>query len=461
MKQQHFVLLGFIVVGVAVFWMLTAREAHVAAPAANPTAVAGNAAEAAAAPAVSAAPSSAAPSSAASVAPTPMPPAQAVAEAGAAVAAAAEAEAPIGAGEFGLFFTSNTMGELIDCGCRQNPLGGLARRVRWIRERAARYPAKLVVDTGGTLVADAAAVTETPEQLEARAEIYLAALEANAAAGLNVGAQELTLPPAKLQALATKHKVALLSANLRRGDAPAFQESLLLDVAGTKVGVFGLVTAKVPAADKWVAGQGLRIDDPVAAAARVAKELKAKGAKLIVAAAQLRQDEIDDIGEKVPDVDLILGSWEMDLTQRPNFLGRGFHLDAYNKGKWIGEVRVRPGVGDRWYVPDLRDKLSYEQGSLQRQIAYYTEQFAKDDAPGATKAMSDTERKFAEERMVMLRAKLGRVNLELQGGIDQPNGGAALLPELTAVKVELPEDEAIAALVAAHHKIWPPPANQH
>jgi 2',3'-cyclic-nucleotide 2'-phosphodiesterase (5'-nucleotidase family) len=460
MNKNHLPLLGIVAVAAAVFGVLIANDRSPApAPAAPPAA----AVAAGAAPAAGAAAAAGAAPAAGAAAPAAAPAPAAAAAAPAAPAAAAADDGPaVQAGEVGLFFTSNAMGELIDCGCRQNPLGGLARRVRWINERKARYGGAVVVDTGGMLVADAAAYGEDAEQLQARADLYLAALAASGAAGVNIGAQELALPVEQWTALARKHGVALLSANLQRKGAPVFSAHRVVQIGGLKVGLFGLITQKVPAADKLVAGQGLTVTDPVAAAKAAVKACKAEGAQVIVALGQLRQDEIDDIGEKVPEVDFVLGSYEMDLTQRPVSLGRGLHLDPYNKGKWIGEVRLRPGKsGDRWYAPDLRDKLSYEQGSLQRQIAYYVEQFAKEDAPGATKTMNERERGFAEDRLKSLRIKLQRVNLELKGEIDPPEQANAALVEMHAVKVELPEDDAIRGLVQAHHKKWPPPAQTH
>ncbi len=457
MQKQYLPLLGVLVGGALVFAVLMSLEGpSVPAPIADqPTGVAEPAAAVPTAPKAAAeVVSTAAPVVAAAVAPVGSPPA--------AIPAANTAQQK---GEIGLFFTSNTLGELIDCGCRQNPLGGLARRVQWINDRRAKFDAALVVDTGGMLVADPVGWSEDATQLEARAELYFAAFEANAAAGVNVGAHELALPAKTLQAIAKRHNVALLSANLRAGDAPAFTESRIVTLAGQKFGLFGLVTADIPNADKLLKAHGLHVEAPLAAAKRVAAELRKQGATMVIALGQLRQEEIDDLGEKVPDVDLVLGSWEMDLTQRPISLGRGFHLDPYNKGKWIGEVRVRPAMAaattTQWYAPDLRDKLSYEQGSLQRQIAYYIEQFAKEDAAGATKTMTADERKFATERQVMLRAKLARVNLELKGDIDPPNGAGALLVQMTAVRVELPEDLGVKALVDKHHARWPPPAVQH
>lgn len=464
MKKDHLPLLGIVAAAAAVFGFLTWRDnqARTEPPAA--------AAAAAAAPAAAADPATAAAPAAAPAAPAPAP---APAPAAPAAAPAAAPLAPAGgasvdegpavqAGEVGLFFTSNTMGELIDCGCKQNPLGGLARRVKWINDRKARYAGAVVVDTGGMLVADAGAFGEDATQLAARADIYFAALKQSGAAGANVGAQELALPPAELKQIAAKHGIALLSANLTAGGKPAFEAQRVVEAAGLKVGLLGLVTKEFPGADKLVAGQGLAVQDPVAAAKTAVAALKQQGAQVIIALGQLRQDEIDDIGEKVPEIDFVLGSYEMDLTQRPVSLGRGFHVDPYNKGKWIGEARLRRGKsGDRWYAPDLRDKLSYEQGSLQRQIEYYVKQFATEDAPGATKTMSERERQFAEDRLKMLRIKLQRVNLELKGEIDPPEQANAVLLQMHAVKVELPEDPTIKALVDAHHQKWPPPAVRH
>lgn len=366
--------------------------------------------------------------------------------------------------EIGLFVTSNGLGEVVDCGCRQKPLGGLARRALWLTERASKYKATLAVDSGGLLVADPAAVVEPAKELESRTRAIFRALTHMGYAAVNVGPHEVAVGLPNLRRLATEHKVPLVSSNILDAATgkPAFKAQVVTTVGGVKVGIMGLTTANPPAREALFAKQGLKIGAPIAAARAAATALRGQGCQLIIALSELDRGEIDGLGEKVPEIDLVVGSKEMELTMRPEFLGRGYYVDPYNKGKWVGEIKVRPGKDvARWLVSDLREKLEIERVRLEREIGYYGKKFKEEDAPGATKTMDERARKFAEERYAGAMARLQRVRLEMGGEIDATAGSSTLQLKMVPMNAdELADDPTVFTMIEEHTRVYPPPKHR-
>ncbi len=445
MKPEIKALLVFLAVGAAVAWFLFASDGS-GPPKPTVDVPAATAGAPASAPVVVASPN---PSSTAS--------AGAAGAAGAPGAAERE-EAPAAPDEVSLYFTANGMGEIEDCGCQARPLGGIAKRAQFITDRAKRYAASLAVDAGGSLAADAEIVIETPDELADRSDAIFASMAQMGYVALNVGARDLTVGVDVLKAKAKAHGIALVSANLvdAKTRKPAFEPWIVRPLGKIKVGIFGLVTSSPVARKARFDDQGLAIEAMIPAARAAVAALRSEGADVIIVLSQLARKEIDALGDEVPQIDLVLGSTDMELTQRLERLGRGFHADPYNKGKWIGELRLRVGKNaDRWFANAFRSKVDIELVSLERQAGWYTKKFAEEDAPGATKTMDERERKFAEERFVNVRAKLQRVRMEREGEIDATADSSVLDLELFPLGEEVTEDPAVRKILDAHEHRFP------
>jgi|GEM_PF-2165088 len=367
--------------------------------------------------------------------------------------------------EYALFFTANGLAETDDCGCKARPLGGVARRAKWIADRVKekRFKAWIAADGGGLMTKDPPDAIPPAAELKSLAAAMFKSFLKMRYVAMNVGIQDLAMGHAELKAAAAEHKFPLVSANIvDSAGKPVFEPHVVVPLGKIKVGFFGLLAAK-PGRDELVSGKGLKILPPVEAAAAQVKALRAKGCQLIVALAQLTDDEKDAIGEQVSGVDLVLGSLKQDLTHtRPESMGRGFFADPYHKGKWLGEFIIRPGADQsRWYAVGLADKLRTDQVSLERQIAYYVKEFRDEDArkaKGEPAKMTDRERKFTEERFAGVRAKLARVKLELQDPLDVPKGGSTLQMNMVPMRAdELAEDPAVLKIIDEHKKVYPPP----
>lgn len=133
-----------------------------------------------------------------------------------------------------------------------------------------------------------------------------------------LGNHEYDIGEAALKELAAGLKTPVLAANLYLGgknERPAYVRPFIVKKLGkVKVGVFGLLTTRMPglAFEKNIAG--LRFADEVETAKEMVKALKAQGADVIIALTHLGlEDSGRHIGDKtlaskVPGIDLIVGA---------------------------------------------------------------------------------------------------------------------------------------------------------
>lgn len=366
--------------------------------------------------------------------------------------AAAKVKAGAAKAGFNVFFAGNAMGELIDCGCRANPLGGLARRVRWTKE----HNVGAHLDAGGSLVADPSNPGADAALTRERADIYLRALAQAPQRALNVAPAELAIGPKLLQELAKSRGVPLLASNTSRedGQPTGFERVLVREMGGLKVALLGLSSNRRRIKGLY-SKNGLKLRDPVMAARELARGVRPQ-VDLIIALSWLTIEEIDDVADAVPEIDFLIGCRDTDLLQRAEFMGRGYRLDSYHKGKWLGRLTLRAGEvpGDkRWYDPKLMDLIDGRIGSLGRQIDYYAKKHKEEDAAGGPKDADN--RRFERERAVGLRAILMRTQQERKRLTTAPAGANTFEVKLEPVRTSLPEDEQVVQWVEAFKKRFP------
>ena len=134
-------------------------------------------------------------------------------------------------------------------------------------------------------------------------------VEAMAAAGYMLGVlgnHELNLPLARLKELIARTSFPLLCANaiVKATGQPLVPPSLVREVGPLRVGVFGLLTHD--AADYPAARDGLTVEDEIVAARRSARELRTR-ADVVVAVSHAGKAMDEKIAAAVPEIDVIVG----------------------------------------------------------------------------------------------------------------------------------------------------------
>jgi 2',3'-cyclic-nucleotide 2'-phosphodiesterase (5'-nucleotidase family) len=155
-----------------------------------------------------------------------------------------------------LLFTGDNRGEIAPCGCKQEPLGGLARRKTVLDAERARGLPLVLMDAGNALFREP---TRQAEPLvQQKAELVLEQMEAQGTVAMAVGERDLSQGLAYLQKATRgpKKKMKLLSANLvdKAGKAP-FAASMVVEAGGLKVGVVGVSPEGAPAGEPSLKGR--------------------------------------------------------------------------------------------------------------------------------------------------------------------------------------------------------------
>lgn len=295
------------------------------------------------------------------------------------------------------------------------------------------------------------------KQVAERAVVYFKSLRAMGYSALGVGTHEMLLDVKTLKKLSRKHRVALVSSSIVRSEdsQPVFNQSMVKQVGRLRICLIGLLTGSPEEYGKLFVDKGYEVLKPVPAAKRAVKALRGKRCHMIVALSQLRRDEIDSVAEKVPELDLVLGSNSQSLSNSLERVGGAYFGDCFNKGKYVGELLVSPGRDlRRFAIANLRATLENERLSLARRIRDIVSQLEESEkADGAIK-LTPESRQILQQNLVGLRAKLQRVTMDMEGA-GAGSGGASLLAlQLHPLARDTKDNPRVLKVVERYKKKW-------
>jgi 2',3'-cyclic-nucleotide 2'-phosphodiesterase (5'-nucleotidase family) len=292
-----------------------------------------------------------------------------------------------------LLFTGDNRGEIAPCGCKQGPMGGLARRKTALDAERTRGLPTVLMDAGNALFREPGR-REDPV-LRQRAELVLEQMEAQGTVAMAVGERDLSLGLSYLQKATGGRgkKMKLLSANLvdKAGKAP-FAASTVVEAGGLKVGVVGVSSEGVPAGEP-----GLKGRPPNEAALAEARKLRqTKKVDVVVVLAAIPYKEAVKLA--------LLAGDAVDFVVQSNDV----------KGMGIGEL-----VGSHTAV--------FPGGEMGKQIARLE---LSVDGPGPSVDLGSGSR--ARKQLAVVEGNLLKAHERLASAKDEPTRG-----ELTRTIVEL------------------------
>ena len=227
--------------------------------------------------------------------------------------------------------TTDVMGKTSPCGCH-TPKGGLARRAAFVDSVRKAQGDVLVLDAGGFF----------PMSMHEReaAPFMLAEMSRMGTRAAGVGQSELRFGYAFAREAAQAAGVPLLCANLMlyQGEQPAFESERVVQSSGVRVGVFGLLRE-----DAYL-GPGhdsLRVAPVLPAARGAVERLRAQGAQVVVALAQLGRAASESLAVQVPGIDLVVSGSGVPVEDRAIHAGRASILHGGAQGWSMGLAEVR------------------------------------------------------------------------------------------------------------------------
>ena len=195
--------------------------------------------------------------------------------------------------------------------------------------------------------ANPALLPPDPAEITRRAELILSALARAGLTAFTPGERDLAIGPPLLKRLLAAHRIPALAANLYDDRGRLFFDAdRVVDVAGVKIGLFGLTRALPEDAERWKAWR-LDARDPSAAARDEVVALHARGAQIVIALVHAGPyDEAKKILQAAPGIDwAVLGHSAMNF-ETPDEVGGAHTVEAMSMGKDFGRLDlhvVAPG----------------------------------------------------------------------------------------------------------------------
>jgi 2',3'-cyclic-nucleotide 2'-phosphodiesterase (5'-nucleotidase family) len=180
--------------------------------------------------------------------------------------------------------------------------GGLAPLMTLIERERARARGQALVTFGGDLI------SPSVESSLTRGSHMIALMNAIGVQAAVLGNHEFDFGPEILAERIAESGFPWLASNVRDRDGASFagtEDTRLVTLNGIKIGMFGVLSPKTSTLSK--PGPGVHFAPPEQAALRAVRDLRARGAEVVVALTHLRLDDDIALARAVPEIDLILG----------------------------------------------------------------------------------------------------------------------------------------------------------
>lgn len=192
-----------------------------------------------------------------------------------------------------------------------------------------QYGQVVLVDNGGFF----------PEQedYEDDAWFLMDAMKLLGTDAVGVSEKELRYGRSFLVVNAKRTQIPLVCANLYdKGTKKLLvQPYVIVKKGGVNVGIFGVTSDKV---DLGVSRDSLQVEDPTAAATRTVKELRAKGATVVVCLSMLGKVESEDLATAVDGIDAVIAGRNVPLLQRGRLIKQTVVCYGGEQGQYLGRT---------------------------------------------------------------------------------------------------------------------------
>ena len=275
-------------------------------------------------------------------------------------------------------------GKTSPCGCHI-PKGGFSRQASFADSIREQYGQVLWVDGGGFF-------PETSGK-EAVAVFMMQQMKALGFATSCVGPRDLSYGLSFLRENVKATGLSVISSNLylKASGKPVFPTTLIKQVGTVKVGLFSVISDK---AALGPSGDSLVVKDPTETAKAMVKELRAKGATVVVALSQLGKVESEDLVTAVDGVDAMVIGMNVPVLQKGRLVKNTVACYGGEQGQYMGRTilaldakRARasgenetfilsPEVGEN--EPVLAVVRAFEAKENERQALLQKEKIAKE-----------------------------------------------------------------------------------
>jgi hypothetical protein len=237
---------------------------------------------------------------------------------------------------FTVFALAEVRGQIGPCGCTSDPLGDLARTAKVVGDARAVGPA-IFVDAGSLLYSKSPIPPQQAVQEELKADLLATTYKTElAASAIGLGPADLANGPDKTRL--PRHAV--------NATGVASVPPAILDVAGTKVGVFGVIAKDTI--------KGVTVGDPVPAGKAAVADLKQRGAQVVIGLVQATEKKFAaQLVREIGGIDLAIAGLGAATPEPEHIeieaqkLGTSWLVVPGNRGQILSrvEITLRGGGG--------------------------------------------------------------------------------------------------------------------
>lgn len=239
-----------------------------------------------------------------------------------------------------LIYSSNTLGEVVPCGCIEaGNAGGISRRSHYINTVREEGKKVLLLDGGNALVIGQPGNEREQQKARKRAEFILKLYGKMGYDAVNIGDTDLVLGLEYLRTLQEHSSVPFLSANLKekRTKQTVFKPYLVKEMNGLKVGIIGLITQSIPPVLNKI--RGYFVEDPARTATDSINDALLN-VDIIIALAHMNHSEIESLAQKVPKISIIIGGHNQSYMDA-KMVNHSLWVQTDAFGFQIGRLDVR------------------------------------------------------------------------------------------------------------------------
>lgn len=276
-------------------------------------------------------------------------------------------------------------------------LGGIARRVRWIRENVKKDSPSVLLEAGDSLFKHQ---REPTEGELAKAGLLLDFYKEMGYAALAVGYRDLAASLSFYKNQINRRGLTALSANLRYKAEPPFAPYQVVQTGRTTLGILALTG---PLGGGGIKTEELRVVDPVSRLQELIPEVADK-ARIIVLLSNQGYGRDRELASRVKEIDIIIGGGSGKPLYKPARIGQTYFLRAHTKGKSIGAAELTIDENGRLESLQnrlilLRENLPEDEKAAERVAKVAGTREATDDAAAQQPAAENPFLKILQKRM--------------------------------------------------------------
>ncbi len=323
-----------------------------------------------------------------------------------------------------LLYTGNVHGYIEPCGCVAGQIGGIDRIAGYIQqERGVRPESTLHIDTGDLFAEGVTEDGNTVQQLRLKAHGFMDVWREIGCDAIGVGEAEISLGIPELISMSEESGVPFLASNIvdQDGNHP-LTNTLVLERAGLKIGLFSLIAPKLEEAriiklkddrlknfhvDQMLEKQGYVLEDWKQRADEIIGELRPQ-VDLLFCVSHLGFNRNAILAELHPELDLVFGGHFYDVETPTTMVGNTPILTTIVKGGRVGRMD--------WWFEDKADYLAAENNGIPGHLADDSERnvlkINRDASRQAYQDLVGLEKKYGTEKWDQKRKTEGSLYYE-------------------------------------------------